>query len=105
MARGTSRIKNRLLLEGCPAFEAPYLAREAVQLGQQLAISDEADIVRLAVILHALGPTLAASARDREAILTVLGRTDTAASARLNFIEQAYLRPPPNKHEGPEGAE
>ena len=91
MDRLTSLIKNRLVLVGASPFEAPYVAREAIALAREIGLTEDAEIVRLAVITQGLGPTLRDSARDRELILAVLLRRDVAPRARLDFIERTWL--------------
>jgi hypothetical protein len=92
MDRLTVLIKNRLVLAGAPAFEAPYAARDAIALAREVNITADADIVRLAVMMRDIGPTMRASPRDRDLILTVLRRVDVAPAARLDFIEQTWPR-------------
>ena len=96
----TSLIKNRLVLVGAAAFEAPYLAREAIAFGREIGITGDAEVVRLAVITQALGPALHASPRDRDLVMAVLVRRDMAPSARLDFIERTWLRRPPSTEGG-----
>jgi hypothetical protein len=91
MDRLTILIKNRLLLVGAPPFEAPYLAREAIAFAREIAITEDADVVRFAVITQELGSVLQASPSDRNVVMAVLLRRDVAPSARFDFIERTWL--------------
>lgn len=100
MDRLTLLIKNRLVLAGTPAYEAPYAAREAVALAGEIEITKDADIVRLAVITRALGPVLHASSSDRELIFAVLLRRELTPLTRLDFIERTWLVRAPDAEGG-----
>jgi hypothetical protein len=91
MDRLTLLIKNRLLLAGVPAFEAPYAARDAIALGRELGITEDGDVVRLAVIAQEIGPTLRAAPEQRDLVFAVLQRRDVMPTARLDFIERTWL--------------
>lgn len=87
-------IKNRLVLSGESAFEAPYLARDAIALAHEIGIAEEGDIVRLAIIVRNISPLLLNSPSDRDLVFAVLRRLDMSPSARLNFIERTWLSRP-----------
>lgn len=53
-----SLVRNRLLLAGAPAFEAPYAAREAIAFGHAIGIVADGDVIRLALAIRALEPIL-----------------------------------------------
>jgi hypothetical protein len=89
--RLTSLVTNRLVLAGTSAFEAPYVAREAIAFARQIGITEDADVVRFAVITRALGPVLHASPGDHALVMSVLQRREVAPAARLDFIERTWL--------------
>ena len=91
MDRITALVRNRLVLEGTSAFEAPYLAREVIAFGREIAIVEEPDVVRLAVTLRALGSALQCAPRDRAVVISVLRRRDLPPAARFEFIERNWL--------------
>jgi hypothetical protein len=100
MDRLTLLVKNRLILVGTAAFEAPYVAREAIAFAREIGITEEAEVVRFAVVTRALGPTLRAFPEDRPLVLAVLQRRDVAPSARLDFIERTWLAGASDANEG-----
>lgn len=91
MNRLTILIKNRLVLAGAPAFEAPYLAREAIAFAREIGIIEEADVVRFALITRALGP-IVTSSNDINLLMAVLLQRAATPSARLDFIERTWGR-------------
>jgi hypothetical protein len=89
--RLASLVRNRLVLVGTAAFEAPYLARETIAFAREIGVVEEADVLRLAVITRALGPALQDSPADRALVMAVLQRRDVAPSARLDFLQRTWL--------------
>ena len=93
MERLTALIKTRLILAGAPAFEAPYLAREAISAARALDFTEERNVVRLAVATFALEPVLRDRPELRDLVVSALLAREVAPSARLDFVERSWLSP------------
>lgn len=83
-------IKNRLLLLGMSACEAPYAAREGIAFAQALGFEREEDIVRLVIAQHTLYKKRPLSVEEQELILALLQRRDVPPAARLDFLERQW---------------